>query len=78
MDENSKASQALGSSRGMDKLRELAFQLSMTFSTASFTDGQPSSSLLVYFGGILGFLADAQSFVPARMFTPHLFALIYI
>ena len=50
----------------------------MTFSTASFTDGQPSSSLLVYFSGILGFSADAQSFLPARKFTPHLSALIYI
>ncbi|KAH9203795.1 hypothetical protein DL95DRAFT_430566 [Leptodontidium sp. 2 PMI_412] len=78
MDENSGASQALGSSRGIDELRELAFQLSMTFSTASFTDGQPSSSLLVYFSGILGFLADAQSFLPTRKFTPHLSALIYI
>ncbi len=39
MDENSEASQALGSSCRMDELRELVFQLSITFNTASFTDG---------------------------------------
>jgi hypothetical protein len=62
--ENSEASQALGSHSGMDELGELVLQLSVTFSTASFTEGQPSSSLLVYFSGILGFSADAQNFLP--------------
>ncbi|KAH9207014.1 hypothetical protein DL95DRAFT_314451, partial [Leptodontidium sp. 2 PMI_412] len=52
--------------------------LSITSSTASFTNGQPSSSLLVYFSGVLSFSADAQSFLPARKFTPHFSALIYI
>lgn len=50
----------------------------ITFSTEEFLDGQQSSSLLVYFGGILGFSADARSFFPAKRFTPHLSALIYI
>jgi hypothetical protein len=59
IDKNSEASQAFGSGRRMDELRELVFQLSMTFSIASFTNSQPSSSLLVYFSGILGFSADA-------------------
>ena len=77
-DENSEADQAPDCSSGIDELRELVFQLSVTFSTASFTEGQPSSSLLVYFSGILGFSADAQNFLPARKFTPHLSALIYI
>uniref|UniRef100_A0A093USS0 Putative glucuronosyltransferase sqv-8 n=1 Tax=Talaromyces marneffei PM1 TaxID=1077442 RepID=A0A093USS0_TALMA len=43
-----------------------------------FTDRQPLSSLLVYFSRILGFSPDAQSFQPAKSFTPHLSTLIYI
>jgi hypothetical protein len=39
----------------MNELLELVFQLSITFSTEEFVDGQPSSSLLVYFSGVLGF-----------------------
>ncbi|QGA19823.1 hypothetical protein EYB26_007518 [Talaromyces marneffei] len=59
---------------GLEKL----FQLNIIFLTDEFTDGQPSSSLLVYFSGILGFSPDTQSFQPAKSFTPHLSALIYI
>ncbi|KAH8749809.1 hypothetical protein BGZ57DRAFT_1019545 [Hyaloscypha finlandica] len=43
-----------------------------------FVDGQPSSSLLVYFSGILGFSMDARSFLPAKRYTPCLSGLIYI
>lgn len=62
----------------VDELLELVFQLSITFSTEEFVDGQPSSSLLVYFSGVLGLSADARGFLPAKKFTPHLSALIYI
>jgi hypothetical protein len=62
----------------IDELLELVFQLSITFSTEEFTDSQLSSSLLVYFSGILGLSSDARSFLPARKYTPHLSALIYI
>jgi hypothetical protein len=62
----------------VDELLELILQLSITFSTEEFLDGQPSSNLLVYFSGILGFSADARSFLPAKRFTPHLSALIYV
>lgn len=78
MDEDSQASQALGSSSSIDELRELVFRLSVTFSTVSFNEGQPSSSFLLYFSGILGFSPDAQNFLPAKKFTPHLSELIYI
>jgi hypothetical protein len=61
----------------VDELLELVFQLSTTFSTEEFVDSQPSSSLLVYFSGILGFSPDARSFLPAKKYTPHLSALIY-
>ncbi|KAE8551310.1 hypothetical protein EYB25_005194 [Talaromyces marneffei] len=57
---------------------EKLFQLNIIFLTDEFTDGQPLSSLLVYFSRILGFSPDAQSFQPAKSFTPHLSALIYI
>jgi hypothetical protein len=62
----------------VDELLELVFQLSVTFSTEEFIDSQPSSNLLVYFSGILGLSPDARSFLPARKYTPHLSALIYI
>ena len=35
----------------VDKLAELAFRLSIFFITEGFTDGQPGSSLLVYYSG---------------------------
>ncbi|KAH8598381.1 hypothetical protein B0O99DRAFT_659955 [Bisporella sp. PMI_857] len=62
----------------VDELLELVFQSSITFSTEKFVDSQPSSSLLVYFSGILGFSVDGQSFLPAKKYTPHLSAFIYI
>ena len=37
-----------------DKVAELTFRLSIFFITEGFTDGQPSSSLLVYYSGVLG------------------------
>jgi hypothetical protein len=65
-------------SSAVDELLELVFQLSITFSTEEFVDSRPSSSLLVYFSGILGFSPDARSFLPTKKYTPHLSALIYI
>ncbi len=65
-------------SAALDELLELIFQLSITFSTEEFVDGQPSSSLLVYFSGILGFSADARSFLLAKRYTPYLSGFIYV
>jgi len=62
----------------VDELLELVFQLSITFSTEKFVNSQPSSNVLVYFSGILGFSPDARSFLPAKKYTPHLSAPIYI
>jgi hypothetical protein len=61
-----------------DQLLELLFQLSVTFSTEQFMDGEPSSSMLVFFSGILGFTSDAENFLPAKSYTPYLSGLIYI
>src|SRR5439155_1348155 len=54
------------------ELLELVFRLSITFSIEEFIDGQPSSSLLIYFSGILGFSTDARSFLLAKHYTTHL------
>ena len=61
----------------VDELLELVFQLSITFSTEEFIDSQPSSSLLVYFSGILSLLSNARSFLPMRKYTLYLSTLIY-
>jgi len=53
------------------------FRLAVFFSTEEFTDSQPASSLLVYYGGILGFAARGTHFQPARNYAPYLSALIH-
>jgi hypothetical protein len=57
---------------------ELLFQLCVMLSTESYVDGQPSSTLLIYFSGILGFSADYQRFQLARQYCSKLSAIIYI
>ncbi|RYC81100.1 hypothetical protein BFJ63_vAg16006 [Fusarium oxysporum f. sp. narcissi] len=57
---------------------ELLFQLCIMLSTESFLNGQPSSTLLIYFSGILGFSADCQRFQLARQYCSKLSAMIYI
>lgn len=61
----------------LSELLEFLFELNIMFITDEFTNGQPYSNLLVYFGGILGFSADARSFRPAKQVTPYLSGLIY-
>jgi hypothetical protein len=62
----------------VDKLAELAFRLSIFFITEVFTDGQPSSSLLVYYSGVLGCTENGSSFRRPKDYTSHLSALIYV
>jgi hypothetical protein len=57
---------------------ELLYKLCLTITTESFTEGQPSSSLLIFFSGILGFSQDCKQFLLAKQFCPHLSGLIYI
>ncbi|KAH7199165.1 hypothetical protein BKA60DRAFT_411898, partial [Fusarium oxysporum] len=61
-----------------DEFLELLLQLCLTLCTETFMDGQPGSTLLVYFSGILGFSADCRNFLLARQFCPKLSAIIYI
>ncbi|KAL9561165.1 hypothetical protein ACKAV7_014520 [Fusarium commune] len=49
-----------------DEFLELLLQLCLTLCTETFMDGQPGSTLLVYFSGILGFSADCRNFLLAR------------
>ncbi|KAL6405826.1 hypothetical protein AUP68_10965 [Ilyonectria robusta] len=62
----------------LDEFLELLFQLSLTLSTENFIDGQPGSTLLIHFSGILGFSADCRQFRLARQYCPHLSGLIYV
>ena len=62
----------------VDKLAELIFRLGVFLATEPFTDGQPSSSLLVYFSGVLGCTEDGSTFRRSKEYTPQLSALIYI
>ena len=57
---------------------ELLFQLSFTLCKQQFVDGDPGSTLLVYFSGICGFTSDYQHFMRARQFCPSLSGLIYV
>lgn len=57
---------------------ELLFQLSVTICTEQYTDGRPSSTLLVYFSGIFGLNTEATGFKRAKQFTSTLSGLIYI
>ncbi|KAH7247485.1 uncharacterized protein BKA55DRAFT_691571 [Fusarium redolens] len=61
-----------------DQFLELLFQLCIMLSTESFLNGQPSSTLLIHFSGILGFSADYQRFQLARQYCSKLSAMIYI
>ncbi|KAK5292262.1 hypothetical protein LTR16_001987 [Cryomyces antarcticus] len=76
IDEDGPAEEAQGSGTAVDELSELVFQLSITFSTEQFVDGQPSSSLLVYFSGTLGFSPDVRNFLPAKRFEHQQFETI--
>ncbi|KAL4981349.1 hypothetical protein BDW68DRAFT_183589, partial [Aspergillus falconensis] len=60
------------------QLLEMLFKLCMTLSLQETRDGQPQSTMLVYFSGILGMSHDGQYFLPARNSTSALSALIYI
>ena len=62
----------------VDKIAELVFRLSIFFIVEEFTNGQPSSSLLVYYSGVLGFSGDGSTFRRAKDHTSQLSALIYI
>lgn len=67
-----------GAKPQVEELLELLFGLLVRLCSEEITDGQPASTLLVYFSGVLGFLPDCTGFLPARSYTPHLAGLLYI
>ena len=60
-----------------DVLSELVFLFMSSFCLEEFKDGQPDSSLLVFFSGVLGFTSDGTTFRRARDYTSFLSALIH-
>ena len=64
--------------RSINDLLELLFGLSLALCTERPSGNQPSSMILVYFAGILGFSTSLNTFLPARSFTPYLSGLIYV
>jgi hypothetical protein len=62
----------------VDPLAELVFRLSIFFTREEFIDGDPGSSLLVYFSGALGIREDGLTFRRAKEFTPIVAGLIYV
>ncbi|KAH6884013.1 hypothetical protein B0T10DRAFT_580251 [Thelonectria olida] len=54
------------------ELLELLFGLSLALCTEPLTDSLPSSTVLVYFSGILDFSTSLQTFLPARSYTSYL------
>ncbi|KAJ9413909.1 hypothetical protein QL093DRAFT_2594845 [Fusarium oxysporum] len=61
-----------------DNFLELLYELCLTLCTETFISGQPGSTVLVYFSGILGFSKDCQHFLLARQYCPQLSGLIYM
>jgi hypothetical protein len=59
------------------KLADLVGQLSIQLCKESFVDGRPSSTILVYFSGVLGFSADPSIFERPRNYTSKLSGLTY-
>ena len=46
--------------------------------TQPFVNGQPSSTLLIYFSGTLGFARESNGYLLAKHYTPVLSGLLYI
>ncbi|KAH7248434.1 hypothetical protein B0J15DRAFT_562897 [Fusarium solani] len=71
-------SKRTGNEQASEELLELLLGLSLSLCTEPVTDGQPSSTLLVFFSGILGFSSSSRAFLPAKSYTPYLSGLLYI
>ncbi|KAF9769836.1 hypothetical protein IL306_012675, partial [Fusarium sp. DS 682] len=63
-----------------EELVELLFGLTLALATQPVVNGQPQTTALVYFSGILGFSSSpgGSAFLPARSYTSNLSGLIYI
>ncbi|UPK90597.1 hypothetical protein LCI18_001532 [Fusarium solani-melongenae] len=79
-DENGEGGFANGPERveSLGSLDELVFGLSLALCTERLKDGQPSSTVLMYFSGIPIFSEVTNSFHNAHSYIPYLSRLIYI
>ncbi|KAM0714509.1 hypothetical protein Q7P37_009803 [Cladosporium fusiforme] len=59
------------------KLADLVGTLSIQLCKENFVDGRPSSTILIYFSGVLGLSADPSTFERPRNYTSKLSGLIY-
>ncbi|KAJ3453401.1 hypothetical protein MRS44_017648 [Fusarium solani] len=83
-DDDEEGDDSLDEDRGFttgspEELVELLFGLTLALATQPVIDGQPQTTVLIYFSGILGFSSSPDSvFLPARSYTSNLSAMIYI
>jgi hypothetical protein len=61
-----------------EELLQYVFRLSISLCTQSLIDRQPSSTILIFASGILGFSPGLNIFLPACSYTSYLSGLIYI
>lgn len=64
--------------RDFAQLTDLTFQLYIELLKEGFVDGQPHSTFLIYFCGLLGWSQSSKAFLPPSRYTSHLSGLIYI
>ncbi|EXA29293.1 hypothetical protein FOVG_19202 [Fusarium oxysporum f. sp. pisi HDV247] len=80
-EEDDQMEEEAGAARGSpEELVELLFGLTLAIATQPVINGQPQTTVLIYFSGILGFSLSpgGGAFLPARSYTSNLFGLVYI
>ncbi|KAF4345890.1 telomere-associated helicase [Fusarium beomiforme] len=80
-EEGDQMEEEAGAARGSpEELVELLFGLTLAIATQPVINGQPQTTVLIYFSGILGFSLSpgGGAFLPARSYTSNLSGLVYI
>ncbi|EXK76860.1 hypothetical protein FOQG_18408 [Fusarium oxysporum f. sp. raphani 54005] len=80
-EEDDQMEEEAGAARGSpEELVELLFGLTLAIATQPVINGQPQTTVLIYFSGILGFSLSpgGGAFLPARSYTSNLSGLVYI
>ena len=70
--------QAETRSKSDAELIDYLFWFATSLCTQHLTDGKPSSTILIFASGVLGFAAASNTFLPARSYTSFLSGLIYV
>jgi len=60
-----------------DKMADMTGKLSFSMCCEEFIDGQSSTTMLIYFCGVLGISPDGSTFDRPRNYTPKLSAMIH-